>query len=151
MEALAGESASGDAEQSLGRLLKRAEQTLLRAKSAAVKPVGLTLPQYVALAELERRPGITGAQLARACLVSPQAMMVVLRSSEEQGLVERRLHARHQTVLEVYLTDAGREALASARTRVEPVERRITDALSSEEIATLRVLLARCIEATQGP
>lgn len=149
MEAVAAADTSGDAEQSLGRLLKRAEQALLRAKSAAVKPIGLTLPQYVALAELEQRPGMTGAQLARACLVSPQAMMVVLRATEEQGLVERRLHARHQTVLEVYLTDAGREALGSARRRVEPIERRITDALSAEEIATLRALLARCIEAVQ--
>ncbi len=147
METVAAAGTSGDAEQSLGRLLKRAEQALLRAKSAAVKPVGLTLPQYVALAELAQRPGMTGAQLARACLVSPQAMMVVLRATEEQGLVERRLHARHQTVLEVYLTDAGREALGSARRRVGPVERRITDALSPEEIATLRVLLASFIEA----
>ena len=47
--------------QRIGMVLKRAEQAMLRAKSAALKPVGLTLAQYVALTELDRQPGITGA------------------------------------------------------------------------------------------
>ncbi len=134
-------------DESLGKLLKRSEQTLLRAKSAAVKRVGLTLPQYVALAELAARPGITGAELARACLVSPQAMMVVLKAMEEQGLVERTQHKRHATVLEIHLTSVGREALSAARKHAEPIEERIAQALSRAEIATLRALLRRCIEA----
>jgi hypothetical protein len=62
------------ADQRIGMVLKRAEQALLRAKSAALKPAGLTLAQYVAL---DRQPGITGATLARASLVTPQAIMVV--------------------------------------------------------------------------
>jgi DNA-binding MarR family transcriptional regulator len=135
--------------ESLGRLLKRSEQSLLRAKSAAVKPVGLTLPQYVALAELAQRPGITSAELARGCLVSPQAMMVVLKSMEEQGLVRRTQHPRHQTVLEIHPTDVGREALAAARERVEPIEGRISAALSESELERLRALLRRCIEAVE--
>lgn len=72
-----------------GRVLKRAEQSLLPAKSAAVKPAGLSMAQYVALAELDAQPGVTGASLARACLVTPQAMMVVLKAMQEQGLIER--------------------------------------------------------------
>jgi DNA-binding MarR family transcriptional regulator len=147
VEAVRSSRGASPAEESLGKLLKRSEQTLLRAKSAAVKTVGLTLPQYVALAELAVRPGITGAELARACLVSPQAMMVLLKGMEEQGLVERTPHPRHQTVLEIHLTSVGREALSSARKRAEPVERRITKALSTGEIETLRALLRRCIEA----
>ncbi len=134
-------------DESLGKLLKRSEQTLLRAKSAAVKTVGLTLPQYVALAELAQRPGITGAELARACLVSPQAMMVVLKAMEQQGLVERTQHPLHQTVLEIHLTSVGREALSAARKRAEPIEQRIVKALSGEELETLRSLLRRSIEA----
>jgi DNA-binding MarR family transcriptional regulator len=140
-------SSRSPAEDSLGKLLKRTEQALLRAKSAAVKTVGLTLPQYVALAELSERPGITGAELARACLVSPQAMMVVLRAMEEQGLVQRTQHPRHQTVLEIHLTSVGREALSAARKRAEPIEQRIAKALSRSEIETFRVLLLRCIDA----
>ncbi len=147
MEAVS--DSGGPAEESLGRLLKRSEQTLLRAKGAAVKTVGLTLPQYVALAELAQRPGITGAELARACLVSPQAMMVVLKAMEGQGLVQRRQHPRHHTVLEVHLTSVGREALGAAHERAAPIEARMVRALSSTEIETLRALLRRCIHAVE--
>jgi DNA-binding MarR family transcriptional regulator len=149
VEAVRSSSGPSTAEESLGKLLKRSEQTLLRAKSAAVKTVGLTLPQYVALAELAERPGITGAELARACLVSPQAMTVVLKAMEGQGLVERTQHPRHQTVLEIHLTSVGREALSAARKRAEPIEHRITRALSGGQIETLRALLRRCIEAVE--
>jgi DNA-binding MarR family transcriptional regulator len=150
MEAMTRPSAPGATQESLGKLLKRSEQTLLRAKSAAVKAVGVTLPQYVALAELAQRPGITSAELARACLVSPQAMMVVLKAMEEQGLVERTQHPRHQTVLEIHLTSVGRESLSAAHARAEPIEQRIMTALSSSEIEMLRALLRRCIEAVEA-
>lgn len=148
MEAVTSSSASQN-EESLGKLLKRTEQTLLRVKSAAVKTVGLTLPQYVALAELAQRPAITSAELARACLVSPQAMMVVLKAMEEQGLVERTQHPRHRTVLEIHLTSVGREALSAGRKRAGPIEQRITKALSPGETDTLRALLRRCIKAVE--
>jgi len=136
--------------QRLGRVLKRAEQALLRAKSAALKPAGLTLAQYVALAELDRQPGITGSSLARACLVTPQAMMVVLKSLDEQGLIARSPHSRHPNVLELHITAAGREALEEGRQRVEPVERRVVDAFSATELDVLATLLTRWIEAIEA-
>ncbi len=74
-------------------------------------------------------------------------MMVVLKAMEEQGLVRRAQHPRHQTVLEIHLTSVGREALGGARERAEPIEQRNTHALSRTEIETLRALLRRCIEA----
>jgi DNA-binding MarR family transcriptional regulator len=139
--------ASTDPDQRLGMLLKRAEQALLRAKSEALKPVGLPLAQYVALAELSGRQGITAATLARACLVTPQAMMVVLKSMEEQGLVARSPHPRHPNVLELRITEVGEEALHAGRERSGPIERRVTDAFSPEELDVFRGLLSRFIQA----
>jgi DNA-binding MarR family transcriptional regulator len=138
------------ADQRIGMVLKRAEQAMLRAKSAALKPAGLTLAQYVALAELDRQPGITGAALARAALVTPQAMIVVLKSLEDQGHIVRSPHPRHPNVLELHITDAGCKALDAARHRVEPVEQRITDAFSPEELQALGALLTRWTEALDG-
>jgi DNA-binding MarR family transcriptional regulator len=134
-------------DQRIGMVLKRAEQSLLSAKNAALKQVGLTLAQYVALTELERQPGITGATLARACLVTPQAMMVVLKALEEQGLITRNSHPRHPNVLEVRITDAGRETLSTGREHVAPLEQRVIDAFSPKELATLHRLLDRLIDA----
>lgn len=133
----------------LGRVLKRAEQSLLRAKSGALRPVGLTLAQYVALSELDAQPAITAAALARASLVTPQAMMVVLKSLEDQGLITRTPHPRHQNVLELNVTDAGREALGAGREAVAPIERRVLGAFSESELGVLGALLQRWAEAAE--
>jgi DNA-binding MarR family transcriptional regulator len=137
-------------DQRIGMVLRRAEQALFRAKAATLKPVGLTLAQFVALSELEQQPGVTGATLARACLVTPQAMMVVLKMLEEQGLISRSPHPRHPNVLELHITAAGEEALHRAREQVAPLERRVFDAFSPDELDTLAELLNRLIAATDG-
>jgi DNA-binding MarR family transcriptional regulator len=73
--------------------------------------------------------------------------MVVLKSLDEQGLIVRAPHPRHPNVLELHITDVGLEVLDTARHRVEPVEQRITDAFSPEELEVLGALLTRWIEA----
>jgi DNA-binding MarR family transcriptional regulator len=128
-------------------LVKRAEQAMIRAKSAALKLVGLTPAQYVALVELDQQPGITAATLARACLVTPQAMMILLKTMEQQGLIARSSHPRHPNVLELHLTDVGREALEAARERVDPLEQRVLDAFSAKDLAAFRELLSRFVDA----
>lgn len=137
---------SAAADSGLGTLLKRAEQAMIRAKSTVLKPIGLTLAQYVALAELDRQQDITAATLARKCLVTPQAMMIVLKTMEQQGLIERVRHPRHANVLELRMTDVGREALHAARERLDPVERRVTDAFSAKDLKTFGSLLSRFAE-----
>jgi DNA-binding MarR family transcriptional regulator len=138
---------AADEEPRLGMLVKRAEQAMVRAKSAALKFVGLTPAQYVALYELDAQPGITAATLARACLVTPQAMMILLKSMEQQGLITRSLHPRHANVLELHMTDVGREALHTARGRVEPIEARVFGAFAPKELAAFREYLSRFIDA----
>ena len=136
-------------DQSIGMLVKRAEQAMVRAKGAAVKPVGLTLAQFVALAELEPQEGITAASLARTCLVSPQAMMILLKSMEQQGLIARRTHPRHPNVLELHITDVGREALSGAREAMVPFDRILAESFSERERTTFRFLLGRFIDAME--
>ncbi|MFI7419335.1 MarR family winged helix-turn-helix transcriptional regulator [Nonomuraea sp. NPDC049684] len=134
-------------EERLGLDVKRAEQRLMAAKHAAVRTAGLTVPQYAALLALDANPGISAAALARACLVTPQAMNVVLKNLLEHGLIERSPHQWHRTMLETHLTDAGREALRVADEAAVIIERRISTAFTPEERATLRALLARFTEA----
>jgi len=134
-------------EPRLGMLVKRAEQAMVRAKSAALKSIGLTPAQYVALVELDQQPGITAATLARACLVTPQAMMILLKTMEQQGLITRSPHPRHPNVLELNMTDVGREALEQARGRVEPIEQRVFGVFSAKDLVAFRGLLSRFIDA----
>ena len=131
-------------------LVKRAEQAMVRAKSAALKPVGLSPSQYVALFELDKQSGITAATLTRACLVTPQAMMILLKTMEQQGLITRSSHPRHPNVLELHMTEVGREALQAARERVDPIEQRVFAAFSAKETAAFRELLSRFIAAFEA-
>ncbi|MEV4491855.1 MarR family transcriptional regulator [Micromonospora coxensis] len=134
-------------EERLGLDIKRAEQTLMSAKSAALRESGLTVAQYAALIVLAGNPGISGAALARACLVTPQAMAAVLKTLEERELVARSRHPWHQHVLETRLTDAGRDLLAQADRAAVRIERRLADEFTDEERQALRDLLARCVTA----
>ena len=131
-------------------LVKRAEQAMVRAKSAALKSVGLTPSQYVALFELDQQSGITAATLARACLVTPQAMMILLKTMEQQGLITRLSHPRHPNVLELHMTEVGREALHTARERLDPIERRVFGVFSPKNMVAFREFLSRFIEAFEG-
>ena len=132
-----------DPAPSLGTRLKRAEQAMLRAKNAVLKPVGLTLAQYVTLSELEREPGVTAATLSRTCQVSPQAMMILLKGMEQQGLIVRAAHPRHPNVLEVHGTEVGRSALHEGRSLIQPVEQRVWDEFSPAELKLFDELLIR--------
>jgi DNA-binding MarR family transcriptional regulator len=137
-------------QERLGMLVKRAEQAMVRAKSAVLKSVGLTPSQYVALFELDQQPGITAATLARTCLVTPQAMMILLKTMEQQGLITRSSHPRHPSVLELHMTEVGREALHSARERVDPIERRVLGVFSAKDMVAFREFLSRFIGAFEA-
>ncbi|MGW1889741.1 MarR family winged helix-turn-helix transcriptional regulator [Streptomyces sp. NPDC002004] len=128
----------------LGASIKRAEQALSGAKHAALKPAGLTVPQYAALLQLSENAGISAAALARACGVTPPTMNTVLKNLQERGLIERTPHAWHKNVLETRLTDEGCVVLADADVRAVRVERALADQFTEEERAALVALLGRC-------
>ncbi|GAA4610147.1 MarR family transcriptional regulator [Actinoallomurus liliacearum] len=137
-------------DERLGLDLKRVEQELMAAKHAAVKVAGLTVPQYAVLYALAGNPGMSGAALARACLVTPQAMTGVLKNLEDRGLVERARHPWHRNVLETRITEEGRAALEKADARASAIERRVFEEFSAEERDLLRALLARFAKAVQA-
>ncbi|MGP3999553.1 MarR family winged helix-turn-helix transcriptional regulator [Streptomyces sp. 8N706] len=138
------------ASERLGSYIKRAEQALNATKHAALKPSGLTVPQYAALLFLSENPGISAAALARACAVTPPTMNTVLRNLQERGLVERTPHAWHGNVLETRLTDEGRAVMADADARAVRVERALAAEFTDEERESLIALLGRCVSVLEA-
>ncbi|MCK2216135.1 MarR family transcriptional regulator [Actinomadura sp. ATCC 31491] len=130
----------------LGAHVKRAEQALNAAKNAALKPAGLTVPQYSALLHLGENPGISAAALARACGVTPPTMNTVLKNLQELGLVERTPHEWHKNILETRLTPEGERARAAADARAVRLERALAAQFTDEERQTLVALLGRCAD-----
>ncbi|MCJ1677936.1 MarR family transcriptional regulator [Streptomyces sp. APSN-46.1] len=132
------------AEERIGSHIKRAEQALLAAKNAALRPAGVTVPQYAALLWLSEKPGISAAALARLCGVTPPTMNTVLKNLQERGLIARTPHEWHRNVLETRLTEEGEAVMRRADTGAVRVERALAAEFTGEERETLIALLGRC-------
>jgi len=65
------------------------------------------VPQYTALSVLRNRAGLSNAQLARRCLVTPQAMLEVTARLEQAGLIRRDVAQNHKRILRARLTPRG--------------------------------------------
>ena len=128
----------------IGHHIKRAEQELIAAKNAVLRPAGLNVPQYTVLLVLSEEPGLSGAALARRCLVTPQTMSTVLNTLETKGLVSRQNHPVHTHIQETRLTRKGRTVLTKADEAAVEVERELGDVFTAEERGQLRELLGRC-------
>jgi DNA-binding MarR family transcriptional regulator len=128
-------------------LLGRIDRVIRQAIGNVVKAQGLSVNQYTTLSVLDRRSGLSNAQLSRRALVSPQSMNEVLLALEQRGLVRRRAHPDHARVLQTRLTTKGRSLLASCDAEVQQVEARMVSCLSDEDRAGLRAALLHCIRS----
>lgn len=128
----------------LGTYLKRSEQALMAAKERALKPHGLSVPQYAALYALSIAP-LSGAQLARVACVTPQSMASLLSNLETKGLVERHPSEVHAQVLVARMTPRGRAAFRKANEACLVVERGLSATFTDDEEKQLRELLDRAV------
>jgi DNA-binding MarR family transcriptional regulator len=125
----------------IGYLLVQASYVLRTALAAALLPHGLSPAQYAVLSVLAQDPGSSGADLARACSTTPQAMAGVLATLDREGLIERRPHPTHGRILQVTLSDDGRRRLEAANPVVREVEASIEAGFSTKEMATVKAWL----------
>jgi DNA-binding MarR family transcriptional regulator len=138
-------------EGAVGYLLRQAQLSLRRAIDVALRGLGLTTPQFSVLSVLEVEPGLSGADLARASMLTAQTMNGILVALERAGHIERTPSPRDHRVLQVRLTDSGRALVHDARVRVAAVERRMTTGLADAQVAQLRELLVACARALDEP
>ncbi len=137
-------------EPTLLYLVGRIDRVVRRAMGEVLKAHGLSVNQYATLSVLDRRSGLSNAQLARRALVSPQSMNEVLLALEQRGLVRRRAHPDHGRILQARLTARGRALLARCDAEVHQVEARMVSGLSEDEQAALRGALLSSIRTLQG-
>ena len=130
----------------LGNQIKQCEQALIAEKHRVLKPFDLTVPQYAALLTLSENPRISGAQLARRCGVTAQAMNGVVALLERRGLISRTRSEDHAKVLLLRLTRNGTTLLRKADREAVAVERRLMDAFTPTQLDQLRALLTLATE-----
>ncbi len=133
----------------MGYVLKRVQQALRGAMDEALRRHGLTTAQYAALSVLEEAPGLSGAELARRCFVTPQTMNEIVAHLETAGLVERR-RGDDARVLRTGLTTAGQDLVSACHQAVQVVEERMVSGLSLREQQQLLDSLRQCVDALEA-
>lgn len=124
-------------------LLKRAFHNAHRAVNEAVRAFGVTPTQIGALNRLGQEPGLSGAELARRLLVTPQAAQLALTALEERGLVARTPDPNHGRIVRASLTKEGVRVVESALKRAYAAEEEFLAVLEPEERKALLVYLQR--------
>jgi DNA-binding MarR family transcriptional regulator len=126
----------------LGYLLHQAMSTLRPEVSAALNPLGLSLPDFVCMRMLLMSPGASSAELARLGNVSPQAMNTVLHRLENAQIVSRPASVASGRALPASLTTEGRTLLKRAESAVQEADARVLGKLSPSEQREVKRMLA---------
>jgi DNA-binding MarR family transcriptional regulator len=131
-------------------LLKQAFYFSLTSVNEAVSDHGVSTAQIGVLRQLSNEPGLSGAELARRLLISPQGVQLALTALEKRGLVHRKKDPQHGRILQAFLTDRGREVAAAVVKDAIAAHDKVFGVLTSAEQRTLRELLGRVVEQGTG-
>ena len=131
-------------------LLKQAFYHSLTSINDAMSEHGVSTAQIGVLRQLANEPGLSGAELARRLLISPQGVQFALTSLERRGLVERKQNPQHGRILQAYLTGEGRDVAATVVSDAVAAHDKVFGVLTAEEQQTLRELLGRIVDKGTG-
>ena len=131
--------------------IARLERAVRQGINERVGPYGLTTLQYTTLSVLgARRDGLSNAQLARRCFMTPQAMGEVIEALERAGLIKRNRHPNHRRVFPATMTAKGRRVLSACDQAVGEMEEEMMRDLSPSERAELLEALKSCVRSLHG-
>src|SRR6516162_6064222 len=109
-----------------------------------LRPEGVTTAQLVVLKAVQDEPGAFGAQLARACHVTPQSAQALLKSLEEGGWIIRTKDTVNDRILIAKLTPSGVKLLETGEKLARVIEKRLWDGIPDSAVEALNKTLARC-------
>jgi len=131
-------------------LLKQAFYFSLKTVNDAISSHGVTTAQIGLMRQLADEPGLSGADLARRLLISPQGVQLALTALERRKLVEREQDPQHGRILQTYLTDRGRAVTSAVLAEAVAAHDSVFGVLDGDEQRLLRDLLARVVEQGTG-
>jgi DNA-binding MarR family transcriptional regulator len=131
-------------------LLKQAFYFSLTTVNEAVSEHGVSTAQIGVLRQLSNEPGLSGAELARRLLITPQGVQLAVKALEQRGFVERRPDPHHARILKAYLTTEGRRVATAVVSDAIAAHEAVFGVLTPDEQKTLRDLLARVVVKGTG-
>jgi DNA-binding MarR family transcriptional regulator len=127
----------------LAYLLRQAQAATRLTLERALDDFGVTPPQFAVLTMLRAYPGLSGADLARVALLTPQTVGVIIRNLERDGAIRKTPHPVHGRVLQWTLTRRGATLLDKCRRRAVALERRLVAGLGTRSQVTIRRWLSK--------
>ncbi len=127
----------------LGYLLRQAQAAARLTLERALDEFGVTVPQFVVLTMLKAYPGLSGADLARVALLTPQTVGVIIRNLERDRAIRKTPHPVHGRMLQWTLTPRGLKLLEKCHRHALALERRLSAGLSGPAEANVRRWLAK--------
>ena len=116
----------------IGTRIRHIARMIIDAKAAALRPLGITVPQYSTLLAVKHLEPSSAAQLARTGLGTPQSIATMLSSLEGKGLVSRRPSPMHQKLIEVRLTALGTKTIDEADELAAGIETELREAIGED-------------------
>jgi DNA-binding MarR family transcriptional regulator len=121
-----------------GYLLRQAAAAARLRLERALTELGATPPQFLVLTMLRAYPGLSGADLARVAVLTPQTVGVIIRNLERDGAIRKTPHPVHGRVLQWTLTRRGLTLLERCRRHAMALERRLAAGLSTRDERAVR-------------
>ena len=127
----------------LAYLLRQAQAAARLSMERSLASLGVTPPQFVVMTMLRAYPGLSGAELARVALLTPQTVGVIIRNLERDGAIKKTPHPAHGRVLQWSLTRRGLTLLEKCRRHAMALERRLAAGLNAKEERAVRRWLSK--------
>jgi DNA-binding MarR family transcriptional regulator len=133
-------------EESVGYLMRQILNFVSLEVERELEPSGLTNAQWVPLFKLYMGSASTVAELARECRLDAGGMTRLLDRLEGKGLVRRVRSSEDRRVVNLELTDEGRDAAKKIPAVLCGVQNAHMRGFSLEEWQLLRTLLRRILD-----
>ena len=124
-------------------LLRQAQAATRLTMDRSLADLGVTPPQFAVLTMLNAYPGLSGADVARVALLTPQTVGVIIGNLERDGAIKKTPHPVHGRALQWTLTRHGANLLGKCRRRVDAVERRLVAGLGPRQEVVIRRWLSK--------
>lgn len=124
---------------SLRKLDLRIEATL----NECLKSLGLSHPQYTAMSALEETPGMTNADLAVECSVTPQTMNRMVQGLVDSGLIVKKNRKNEVLRVSLHLTKKAEDLICDAHVVVNDIEKKMMRGFSKERINELKAQMEK--------
>lgn len=115
-----------------------------------LRPQGVTTAQLHVLKVIRDEDGASGAQLARACYVTPQSAQALLKGLEDGGWITRTKDPVNDRILIAQLTSSGKELLDTAEKLARVIEKKLWQGVPDGAVQALNKTLMRCLANLDG-